>query len=136
MKTLFDDHIDVTARVMDFQIQRQNLVSANLANMNTPGYKARHLEFEAELQAALGMNDTGPVTKTHAKHMPAPFNIDDTRATLDKVLAPRVVPGVDNVNLDKEMAIMAKNSLTYNALTTVIQKSFSGLSKVIQDGGR
>lgn len=136
MKTLFDDHIDVTARVMDFQIQRQNLVSANLANMNTPGYKARHLEFEAELQAALGMSDTGPVTKTHAKHMPAPFNIDDTRATLDKVLAPRVVQGVDNVNLDKEMAIMAKNSMTYNALTAVIQKSFSGLSKVIQDGGK
>ena len=51
MKSLFPDHIDLTARVMDFQIQRQNIVSGNLANINTPGYKARTLEFEKDLQA-------------------------------------------------------------------------------------
>ena len=80
MKSLFPDHIDLTARVMDFQIQRQNIVSGNLANINTPGYKARTLEFEKDLQAALGISQNGPVSRTHPKHLPAKFSPDSTKA--------------------------------------------------------
>ena len=81
MKSLFPDHIDLTARVMDFQIQRQNIVSGNLANINTPGYKARTLEFEKDLQAALGISQNGPVSRTHPKHLPAKFSPDSTEAS-------------------------------------------------------
>ena len=136
MKSLFADHINVTAKVMDFQLQRQNVVSANLANINTPGYKARSLEFEKELQAALGLAETGTVSSTHPKHLPHVFDPDSIEAKLSKDFTPRVVQGVDNVDLDKEMAIMAKNNLMYSALSTVIQKNFAGLKQVIQDGGR
>ena len=48
----------------------------------------------------------------------------------------RVIHGDDNVDLDKEMAVMAKNTLRYNTLTTVLKKSFDGLRDVINDGGR
>ena len=51
-------------------------------------------------------------------------------------LKPRVIHGEDAVNMDKEMAIMAKNTLSYNALTTVLQKGFEGVKNVIADGGR
>lgn len=51
-------------------------------------------------------------------------------------MAPRVIQGLDNVDLDKEMAAMAKNNLLYSALTTVIQKDFNGLKQLIQDGGK
>jgi flagellar basal-body rod protein FlgB len=46
------------------------------------------------------------------------------------------VQGVDNVDLDKEMAAMAKNNLLYNTLATVMQKNFTGLKQVIADGGK
>ena len=82
MKSLFPDHIDLTARVMDFQIQHQNIVSGNLANINTPGYKARTLEFEKDLQAALGISQNGPVSRTHPKHLPAKFSPDATEASV------------------------------------------------------
>jgi flagellar basal-body rod protein FlgB len=62
MKTLFPRHLEVSAAVMDLQLERQNLVSSNIANLNTPGYQPRRLEFEKALQAALG-RDT----------LPAPF---------------------------------------------------------------
>lgn len=136
MKSLFAEHIDLTAKVMDFQLQRQNVVSANLANINTPGYKARSLEFEKDLQAALEMSEKGALARTHPQHLPLPFSADSTEANLLKELTPRVVPGVDNVDLDKEMAIMAKNNLKYNALSTVMSKNFSGLKQIIQDGGK
>ena len=113
MKSLFPDHIDLTARVMDFQIQRQNIVSGNLANINTPGYKARTLEFEKDLQAALGISQNGPVSRTHPKHLPAKFSPDATEASVVRELNPRVVQGTDNVDLDRETATMAKNILMY-----------------------
>lgn len=136
MKSLFPDHIDLTARVMDFQIQRQNIVSGNLANINTPGYKARTLEFEKDLQAALGISQNGPVSRTHPKHLPAKFSPDATEASVVKELNPRVVQGTDNVDLDRETATMAKNTLMYNTLATVMQKNFSGMKQLIQEGGK
>ncbi|NCD24648.1 MAG: flagellar basal body rod protein FlgB [Deltaproteobacteria bacterium] len=136
MKSLFSSHIDLTAKVMDFQLQRQNVVSSNLANLNTPGYKARRLEFEKDLQAALNLSESGAVARTHPRHMPHDFSPDATEASLSKDFAPRVVPGVDNVDLDTEMAIMAKNNLMYNALSTVMAKNFTGLKQIIQDGGK
>ncbi|AMD92749.1 flagellar basal body rod protein FlgB [Desulfomicrobium orale] len=136
MKSLFPDHIDLTARVMDFQIQRQNIVSGNLANINTPGYKARTLEFEKDLQAALGISQNGPVSRTHPKHLPAKFSPDATEASVVRDLNPRVVQGTDNVDLDRETATMAKNTLMYNTLATVMQKNFSGMKQLIQEGGK
>lgn len=136
MKSLFDDHIDLTAKVMDFQLQRQNVVSANLANIKTPGYKARSLEFEKDLQAALDLSEKGALARTNPRHLPLAFSPDATEATLLKEFAPRVVQGVDNVDLDKEMGTMAKNNLMYGALSTVMQKNFTGLKQVIQDGGK
>lgn len=136
MKSMFPRHMDLTAKVMDFQLQRQNIVSSNLANINTPGYKARTLEFEKDLQAALDLTDHGAVSRTHPQHLPAEFSADNAQATVVKDLVPRVVQGVDNVDLDKEMAAMAKNNLLYTTLATVIQKNFSGLKQTIQEGAK
>lgn len=136
MKSLFSSHLDVVAKVMDFQLQRQNIVSSNLANLNTPGYKARRLEFEKDLQAALGIADSGAVARTHPDHLPGSFAVDSTQASVTKSLMPRVVQGVDNVDLDTEMAVMAKNNLIYTTLSQVIAKGYSGLKQTIQDGGK
>jgi flagellar basal-body rod protein FlgB len=135
MKSLFPDHIDLTAKVMNFQLQRQNIVSANLANMNTPGYKARRLEFEKDLQAALGISESGAVTRTHPDHFPVAA-AESMEANVTKSLTPRVIQGTDNVDLDAEMAAMAKNNLLYSTLSTVMQKNFTGLKQVIADGGK
>lgn len=136
MKSLFPDHVNLTAKVLDFQLQRQNIVSANLANINTPGYKARTLEFEEDLQAALGLSEAGAVARTHPNHFPLAFSADQTEAEVVRSLTPRVVQGVDNVDLDKEMAAMAKNSMLYNTLAMIMQKNFSGMKQLIADGGK
>jgi flagellar basal-body rod protein FlgB len=136
MKSLFSDHLNLTAKVLDFQLQRQNIVSAHLANINTPGYKARRLEFEKDLQAALETSESGAMARTHPEHFPEAFSAEQAGSTVTRSLTPRVIQGVDNVDLDTEMAIMAKNNLLYNTLATVMQKGFAGLKQVIQDGGK
>ena len=47
-----------------------------------------------------------------------------------------MVHGEDRVNLDKEMTKMAKATLQYNALTTVVSKGFEGIKTIIQEGSK
>ncbi|CCO25292.1 flagellar basal body rod protein FlgB [Maridesulfovibrio hydrothermalis] len=136
MKGLFGSHIDLTSKVLDLRLQRQNLVASNLANVNTPGYKAKTLEFEGELQKALGLDAKGKMTKTSKMHIPANFDPHSFSGRTLSSFEPRVVHGEDAVDVDKEMVTMAKNSLAYNALTQVISKNFQGMKRIIQSGAR
>lgn len=136
MKSLFGSHIHLTAKVLDMRLERQNVVAGNLANIKTPGYKARRLEFEEDLQAALGLDARGKMTRTNPNHLPAVFDPKSFSADFIKNLKPRVVQGEDAVDLDKEMTLMAKNTLLYNTLVTTLQRNFQGLKTIIRQGGR
>ena len=136
MKSLFESHIQLTGKVLDMRLMRQNVVMSNLSNIKTPNYKSRRLEFEADLQAALSLDAKGKMTRTSDNHLPAVFSPDGFGPDMIKGFKHRIIHGEDNVDLDKEMAVMAKNSLMYNALTTVLKHDFDGLSKTIQEGGR
>lgn len=133
---LFPKHMSVTAKVMDLRLERQNLVSSNLANVTTPGYKPKRIEFEQELQSALNLDGRGKMTKTNSMHAPAAFSANSFEGDLVSNIQPRVVYGEDSVDVDKEMVTMSKNSLMYDALTQVIKKNFQGMQKVISDGAR
>ncbi|GFM38140.1 flagellar basal body rod protein FlgB [Desulfovibrio psychrotolerans] len=134
MKSLFSAHIRVTEKVLDMQLQRQNVVMSNMANLKTPGYRARNLEFEEDLQKALNLDSRGKMTRTASSHMPAVFDPEKFGPEWEKVFKPRVVHGEDQVDLDKEMAKMAKNNMQYNALATVMRGNFEGLTKIITEG--
>jgi len=136
MRGLFESHINLTAKVMDLQLERQNLVTGNIANVNTPQYRTRRLEFEERLQSALNQDARGKMTRTQADHMPAVFDPDGFQGTGIKDFKAREIYGKDQVDMDEEMTIMAKNTMQYNALTSVIKKNFMGLQKAIQQGSK
>ncbi|WP_419785111.1 flagellar basal body rod protein FlgB [Pseudodesulfovibrio sp.] len=136
MRGIFEHHIQLTAKVMDLRLQRQNLVMGNIANVNTPDYKARRLEFEGNLQKALDLDERGRMTRTNKEHMPVVFNANSFKGKGLEEFQPREVYGEDSVDLDKEMSVMSKNGLMYNALASVIKKNFDGINKAIQEGSR
>ena len=136
MKTMYPDNIALLGKVMDLRLDRQNVVMTNLANQDVPSFKARRLEFEKELQSALGLDERGKMTLTSGSHLPSAFNAPGFQGNLEMGWKPRVVAGLDSVDMDKEMSIMAKNTLMYNALTDITKKSFEGLQRVITDGGK
>ncbi len=133
MKSMFNSQIDLISKVMDMQLQRQNVIASNLANIETPNYKPRELEFEEELQKALGFDMRGTVATTTPGHMPATFSAETFSPEWFKQFKPRQIHGEDRVNLDKEMAKHAKNQLHYTALTQIQTKNFEGLATLIQD---
>jgi flagellar basal-body rod protein FlgB len=136
MRSLFEPHVNLVGKVMDMQLKRQNVVTSNLANVRTPGYKPRVLEFEKELQSALDLDAHGKLSHTAAGHIPSTFDPETFGPEWDKKFVPREVHGEDRVDLDKEMALMAKTSLNYNALTTVIKNNFDGVRQMITEGGK
>lgn len=136
MKSLFESHLAWVEKSMDLHLVRQNIVASNLANINTPGYKAKKVEFEKELQAILKAEENKSITRTNPKHLPISFDPRKIEPTLLKNLEPRVIQGEDSVDLDKEMALMAKNAMVYNTLAQVIRKNFEGLKSVIQEASK
>lgn len=134
MRSLFEPHLNLTAKVLDLQLQRQNVVSSNIANVKTPGYRPQELSFEQELQDRLALDRRGQMHRTHEMHMPSTFNAQSFDGDLREKFKPRVIHGEDRVNLDQEMAKLAKNQLQYTALTQVIKGNFDGIRTIIQEG--
>ena len=136
MKGLFETHTLLSAKVMDMQLQRQNVVMSNMANIKTPGYLARRVKFEEDLQKALNIDGRGKMTRTAGNHVPAEFDPKNFGPEWEKKMPLRVVHGEDRVDMDKEMAIMAKNTMRYNTLATVVKSNFDGMKNVISSGAK
>lgn len=114
---------------------RHKVVSNNIANVNTPGFKKSEVIFEDLLQEELHGRSDLKLTKTKGSHLPnrvsgssAPFinTINSTSFRTDG----------NNVDIDIEMANLAKNNIYYNALVTQLNKHLSSLKSAINEGRR
>ena len=64
MRGIFDQHVQLLHKTLDFRAKRNALLSGNIANMETPGYKAKDLVFEKALGEAMKAHLPGPLTVT------------------------------------------------------------------------
>jgi flagellar basal-body rod protein FlgB len=136
VKTIFPENLPLLGKALDLHMERQNVVMSNLANLDVPAFKARRFDFEKQLQAALDLDQQGNMTRTQSGHMPVAFSPGGFEGTVNMGWKPRVVAGLDSVNMDTEMNIMAKNTLMYNALTDITKSDFTGIQKVVTEGGK
>lgn len=128
MSSLFDKSIDVLSKTMDLCLVRHAVVSDNIANAETPSFKARRVEFEGELQRAVELSESG-----------ARAQENDIAAVLPRVYEdPLSERGQDlnTVDMDREMADLTKNDLKYSATSQLISKKFALLKYAIAGGGQ
>ncbi len=109
---------------------RHELLSNNIANSETPGYKARELDFQSYLNKAK-MPNLKLVT-TNLLHV-QPENIPSFAINIDKT---SVTPDGNSVDVDKEMADISANALYYSAISRQLTEQFSLLRKAITEGRR
>ena len=134
---MFDNKIfTLLQKTLDFRTQRQDLLASNIANKDTPGFKAEDMVFEKSLEKALHAEEPGPLKTTDVKH----FDGRNTPA-LELVKAQRIhsaspFPDFDGntVDLDREMAKMAENQLMYNASIRMLSHKFKMLKTAITEG--
>ncbi len=124
---LFDDNIRLLGNVAGYTVDRHSLLTGNIANIETPGYKAKEATFEAALQAALPDKNALKMVRTDKRHLP-------TYDASGKV-SPQVVIGGD-VDLDKQMAKLAENNLKYNTMVQLLNRKYRAVRETIEQGGR
>lgn len=105
---------DVLKTALNVSSTRANLISTNIANVNTDNYKAKRIEFETNLKTALDGTDF-KLKSTHPKHLNIQSEILQPVITENKQTS--VKENGNNVDLDTEMVDQATNGLYYQALT-------------------
>lgn len=138
---LFDTTMGKLQSALDVRLDRQNVLNGNLANIDTPGFSPRELDFDKALAAAENAKsaDSGaPVAVASREgflpvNNPAPMGTDN--AAFVHVSAD-LQGGLDGngVDLDKTMVELARNSLLYGAAAKAVGKKMALLRYVATDG--
>ncbi len=115
---------------------RNDVISQNLANVDTPEYKRKDIAFEEFLSDSMGkVGLEGNLTDK--RHIPInnSSNVDKIEPALveDNSDSSMRIDG-NNVDIDSEMANLAKNQIKYNALVQMINGSYSKIKSVIAEG--
>lgn len=122
---------DVLFNQLSFRGDRQNVISSNIANVNTPGYKTKELVFEDELNK-VGKNNlqlaiTNPM---HLQSLPDSSKMHGPRIVEVKGLVEQ--NDGNNVNMDTQMSEMSKNKVIFDALQSSIKKDSRLFRSVIE----
>jgi len=104
-------------RYLDLAAKRQELIVSNMANVDTPNYRTRDIDFQAELQRA--SSGLGPDSDP---------KVIEVQGLIER-------PDGNNVDLDREGLLLAKTQLEFRLGTQLLKHTFQGLMDVIKGGG-
>jgi len=130
-----DEHLRFNETALKLRSQRQEVLSSNIANADTPNYKARDIDFASALKGALGGGQ--PMATTAPKHFPVPQLsagvLPDGTPLQYRGIVQGAVDG-NTVDMDVERNQFADNALRYEAGITLINSQIKGLMAAIQGG--
>ena len=123
---IFDKTLRMIEDRLSLNSMNQKVISGNLANINTPGYRAKALSFENVLRESLEEHVLNMV-RSNGRHL-AP---DDPQQAIEH---PEVVER-GPVDLDTEMVALTTNSIEYQHMVGLLNKKFTMLKTAITEGG-
>lgn len=137
MSDIFDKTTNGLASAINFRNLRQNLITSNIANAETPGYKAKKLDFESALSRALDIEGL----RQNAANDPGHFASGKgavSRVRADVYDNPDVNMSNDGntVDMEREMASLNENTIMYKAALELINKKLGALKYAVTEGRR
>lgn len=126
--------INLKSKALDGSWLRNQLITNNLANSNTPGFKRQDVDFQKVLQDFLGQGELRMV-RTNTKHMPLNQGAEEgITFSVDTEYGTSVRRDENNVNMDVEMAELAKNQLYYSTVVDSVNSDIRRLRTAIREG--
>jgi flagellar basal-body rod protein FlgB len=113
---------------------KQRVHSSNIANVDTPNYKSKHVDFQSTLDGVL-KNSSISSYKTDPRHLSFGNGSSSSNPAIKVNESTQYNPNGNNVDMDVEMSELAENQLWYNAMTERMNGKFNSLRTVI-NGGR
>ena len=122
---------------------RQQAISNNIANVDTPGFKGTDVAFETELKRAMGGGGVGggmslALATTDGGHMAGRLGAATQTVVPQEVELPgsQLRNDGNNVDVDREMSRLAETSISYNALVEAMNLKLALLRSAITEGRR
>jgi flagellar basal-body rod protein FlgB len=108
-------------RFLDLSVYRESLIGSNLANIDTPGYRTRDINFQGELQRA---TEDGGGQLQYASYTPL----------ARPVLGLMERPDGNNVSLERETLLLAETQMRFSIGVQVLRSEFHRISSAIHEG--
>jgi flagellar basal-body rod protein FlgB len=117
---------EALGRFLDVDVARQKLITTNVANIDTPGYHTRDLDFRAELARAGTEDSAGEAGKlSYTSFTPVARPV---RGLLER-------PDGNNVSVERESLLLAETQMKFNLGVQLIRDQFHIISSAINSGG-
>ncbi|SMC66852.1 flagellar basal body rod protein FlgB [Sporomusa malonica] len=126
--------ISVLEKALGAASLRHKVISDNIANVNTPRFKKSEVSFEDQLDLAMNTKNT-PLARTHERHLPIKSGLN-IEPTINTITTTSFRSDGNNVDIDSEMASLAKNSIYYDAVAQQMNKYFASIKSAINEGRR
>lgn len=127
---LFSGTISLLEKALDYSGVKQNVIAHNIANVDTPNYKAKDVQFSSYFQAAV--QKELQARRTDKRHIP--FHSPDPSIKITTRKNIRYLDNGNSVDMDQEMTELAKNQLYYQAMTDLLNGKLQTLHTVIRGG--
>jgi flagellar basal-body rod protein FlgB len=116
MSLIDSDSLNLDERFLNLVSFRQSLVASNIANLDTPGYKTRDVDFKAEMRQALSAPD--------APSSPLPQNVPGLMQR----------PDGNDVSIDRESLALAEVQMQYKVGVEMVRHQFRMINMALKDG--
>ena len=135
MKTLFDS-VSRMQEALSFHRDRHAVLAGNLANLDTPGYRAADLERKNEDPATFAIEAQAAMARTNPGHLAGPADVSTGSAGVVKFDDGATNPSGDGnaVDLEREMAKIAANKIRYATTTELVSRRMALLRYTAGDG--
>lgn len=134
---LFDTTLERLQSSLDVRLARQNVLGGNLANVDTPGYQPRELDFDAAMRARLSSSNrviSMPIAEGQIDVASTPGLASNEPDSFVKVAEGAGGLDGNGVDLDRTMVELSRNALLYGASTRAAGKKLAILRYVAGDG--
>ncbi|MDZ4677642.1 MAG: flagellar basal body rod protein FlgB [Oligoflexia bacterium] len=137
MADLFDKTTKALGASLNYRLLRHNVTSSNIANAETPGYKAKVVEFEDALARAVDLDGLNNLTTSSPDHFAMGSSaIGNERVGVEDNPEADINPDKNTVDMDNEITTMSENSVLYKAALALINKKMAMLKYGITEGGK
>lgn len=130
MAITFDKALGIHEHALVARSQRAEVLANNLANADTPGYKARDVDFQAMLKQATEASNGTAMSRTHPSHL----DVSGSGGGNELLYRTPHQPSIDGNTVDaqQEQSRFMRNAMDFQASFEFLSSKFSGLTKAIK----
>lgn len=122
----YDSLINRLAADLDNRVRRNEIIASNVANVDTPGYKAKDLKFDRVLAETM---DGISMKRTHGRHINEGSGTVRVNEIVESPNPGR--PDGNNVNIDQELLNLTQNNVQYNVSVQLMSKKLRLIREAI-----